>query len=95
MRSRAAAATPSGSGCRQRLSTARLERVRLGDEVSVLVDERGGTLIIDDGDIARAELTHKVLKDPPLDGIYDENADLAKERRRRWRRRSSSAAPSG
>src|SRR5204863_1298461 len=77
---------PGGSrlraGCRQRLTGARLVQLRLGDEVRVLVDERGGTLIHDDGDLTQAELGHKVLKDPPLDGIYDENADLDKERRR-------------
>ena len=77
---------PGGSrlraGCRQRLTNARLQQLRLGDEVPVLVDERGGTLIDDDGDLAHAELGHKVLKDPPLEGIYDENADLDKERRR-------------
>ena len=69
------------AGCRQRLGTERLEQLRLGDEVGVLVDDRGRTLI-DDGDLAHAELGHKVLKDPPLDGIYDENLDLDKERRR-------------
>ncbi len=69
-------------GCRQRLSTERLERLRLGDEVRVLVDDRGGTLIDDEDDLTRAQLSHKVLKDPPLDGIYDENADLTKERRK-------------
>ena len=70
------------TGCRQRLGAARLERLRLGDEVRVLVDDRGGALIDEDGDLTRAELSHKVLKHLPLDGIYDENADLTKERRK-------------
>jgi hypothetical protein len=70
------------AGCRQRLATARLDRLRLGDEIAVLVDERGRTLIHEEGDLTRAELGHKVLKDPPLDGICDENVDLDKERRR-------------
>lgn len=70
------------AGCRQRLTAARLDQLRLGDEVRVLVDDRGGTLIDEDGDLARAEVGHKVLKDAPLDGIYDENFDLDKERRR-------------
>jgi hypothetical protein len=70
------------AGCRQRLSAERLERLRLGDEVRVLVDDRDGALIHEDGDLAQAELGHKVLTDPPRDGIYDENADLTKERRR-------------
>lgn len=70
------------AGCRQWLPAARLERLRLGDEVRVLVDDRGGALIADEGDLAQAELGHKVLKDPPPDGIYDENADLTKERRK-------------
>jgi len=70
------------AGCRQRLTRARLQQLRLGDEVHVLVDARGGALIAGDDDLAHAALAHKVLKDPPLDGIYDENADLTKERRR-------------
>lgn len=77
-----ASGPPFRAGCRQRLSTARLEHLRLGDEVRVLVDDRGGVLIAGEGDLAHAEVSHKVLKDPPLDGIYDENADLTKERRR-------------
>jgi|GEM_PF-1634870 len=70
------------AGCRQRLANARLEQVRLGDELRVLVDDDGRTLIAEDGDLVRAELSHKVLKDPPANGIVDENVDLSKERRR-------------
>jgi len=67
-------------GCRQRLGHARLERIRLGDEVRVHVDEDANTLI--DEDDGSAELSHKVLKHPPSDGIEDENVDLADERRK-------------
>jgi hypothetical protein len=70
------------AGCRQRLSQDRLERLRLGDEVNVLVDGDGRTLIAEEGELERAELSHKVLKDPPSDGISDVNVDLTKERRK-------------
>ena len=70
------------AGCRQRLSHDRLERVRLGDEIRVLVDDDGHTLIDDGSELVHAKLTHKVLKDPPADGIQDENFDLAKQRRK-------------
>ena len=70
------------AGCRQRLSQARLERLRLGDEIGVLVDGDGHTLIAEDGVLEHAELSHKVLKDPPADGISDEHHDLTKERRK-------------
>jgi hypothetical protein len=70
------------AGCRQRLAATRLEQLRLGDEVDVLIDDRGRTLIDDDGDLTTADLGHKVLKDPPPDGICDENFDLEKERRK-------------
>jgi hypothetical protein len=70
------------AGCRQRLATDALESLRLGDEVRVLVDDDGRALIDDGRDLTQAEVSHKVLKDPPADGIEDENVDLAKERRR-------------
>ena len=70
------------AGCRQRLTTARLESLRLGDEIGVLVDDDGRTLIAEKGDLTQADVGHKVLKEPPADGIEDENVDLAKERRK-------------
>jgi hypothetical protein len=70
------------AGCRQRLSQGRLERLRLGDEIDVLVDGDGHTLIAGEAGVEHAELTHKVLKDLPADGIYDERHDLTKERRK-------------
>jgi hypothetical protein len=70
------------TGCRQRLSQARLGRLRLGDEVEVLVDGDGHALIAEDGDLGDAQLSHKVLKVPPADGISDVHVDLTKERRK-------------
>lgn len=70
------------AGCRQRLPQVLLEQLRLGDEVGVLVDGDGHTMIAEEAGLEHAELSHKVLKDPPADGVYDVHHDLAKERRK-------------
>ncbi len=71
------------AGCRQRLPQGHLERLRLGDEVDVLVDGDGHTLIVEEEEgLKHAQLSHKVLKDPPADGIYDERHDLTMQRRK-------------